>query len=95
MVRFVGQQVVCGQGLQTVGQTGEVLRLGTGGLARLSLDDEDIEALALERQLLFQFHPPGATGEEVGQDHAEQAVPGGRRVHGWMVARANGRNKET
>ena len=60
--------------------------LWIGGRTRhvAPFDDEDVESLALKRQLLFHGHRPGAADEQVGQQDAEPAVPGfvGAFVHG-------------
>jgi hypothetical protein len=44
-------------------------RLGVG-----PLDDDNVQALALQRQLLLQLHPPWRAGQAVGQADAEPAA---------------------
>ena len=63
---FVGQDIVRGQGVQPVGQIGEAVRVNGARRARTPFDDEDIQALALEREFFFQFHAPGPIGEQIG-----------------------------
>ena len=65
-----------------VGQIVTGGRIEHGGLAGQALDDQDVEALAFQGEFQLQFDPPGAPGEQVGQGHAEQTMPGDGRVAG-------------
>jgi len=85
---FVGQQVVRAQVLQAIGQfEGRVgdrrgVRCGRtfghwaalGGFAG-GLNDGDIKQLAAQRQLLFEFDPPGGTFEYLHQRDTEKPLP--------------------
>ena len=86
VLRLVGQDIVCREPLQPIGQPGERRGAGVERGARPAFDDQDVQPLALERQLLLDIHPPGTAGEEVGQGDAEESVPGGEGVHGASVA---------
>ena len=79
---LISEDVVGTQGVESIGQVFEGGRVERGGLAGQALDDQDVEPLALQGEFQLELDPPGAPGEEVGQGHAEQAVPGGGGVAG-------------
>ena len=91
LLGFEAEHIVAGQVLQPIWQVVHHGRIAVRRLARSAFDDQDIQALTLERQFLFQLYAPRPTGEEIGQGDAEEPVPGGGSGHEGMVRQRFGR----